>query len=161
MAENQISAKARRELSRREKHALFPYLIQIEHDDFGNFYYANSGDNITYGGHVYQAATFSIDPPDRDGSKIGNASISISDIDQFWVQKIRTTRKTAKIHFIAGIKYNDNGETRFEVLEKNSFTLRLATYNGVLVTWEMEFDLTQTFILNSVAASAAIAPGCA
>jgi hypothetical protein len=161
MAENPISAKARQELARREKHALFPYLIHIEHEDFGSFYYANSSDSITYNGHVYEAATFSIDPPDRDGSKIGNALITISDVNQLWVQRIRSTRKTAKIHFVAGIKYSDNGQIRFEILEKNSFTLRLATYNGVIVTWEMEFDLTQTYILNGVSASAAIAPGCA
>jgi hypothetical protein len=157
----EISAKTQREIARREKHATFPYLIQVEHEEFGNFYYANSSGDITYAGRVYQSATFSIDPPDRDGSKIGNASITISDVDQFWVQKIRTTNRAAKIHFIAGIRYNDNGTMRFEVLEKNSFTLRLATYNGVMVTWEMEFDLTQTFVLNAVSASAAIAPGCA
>jgi hypothetical protein len=161
MPDTKLTARAKMEMARREKHAEFPFLISIEHEDFGTFYYANSSYTITYQGQVYQSATFSINPPDQDGSKVGNASLTISDVNQTWVQKIRSTKKTAKIHFIAGIQFNNDGHVQFEVIEENTFTLRLATYNGVLVTWEMEFDLTMSFVLNGVSASAAIAPGCA
>ncbi len=69
--------------------AKFPYLIKITHPDYpAGIFYANASEDITYDGNIYNRATFSIQPPDRDGSKIGDATLTISAIDQVWIEKV-------------------------------------------------------------------------
>jgi hypothetical protein len=150
------------QIARKRTHAKFPYLIEITHPDYGVFRYANADEMVMCDGNNYQPATFSIQPPERNGGKIGNASLSISAVDQFWIEKIRGTQKPADIRFIAVIVYDkDNGEVVVEPLEENRFTLRKASWNETAITWEMIFDDTQSYILNSELCDSATAPGIA
>jgi hypothetical protein len=150
-----------REIARRNTHAKFPVLIKITNDDLGDFYYANSDQNIDYDNHTYLASVFSLEPPDKDGDKIGNARITISAVDQEWIQRIRTTQKPAGLHFIAAILYDNNGKMQIEALEENSFTLRAASWNEIAISWEMVFDENMLILLPAEDCTVITCPGCA
>jgi hypothetical protein len=153
---------AQRELARTNRKSEFPALIKIASEDLGDFYYANSDQDILYEGHTYLASAFSLEPPDRDGDKIGNARITISAIadNQIWIQRIRTTQKPAKLHFIAAIRFGE-GNMQFEKLEENSFTLRTASWNETTVSWELVFDENMAILLPAEDCTALTCPGCA
>jgi hypothetical protein len=152
-----ISSWTQREISRRQTQLKFPYIIKISSDDLGDFYYANSDQDIYYNGQKYDASVFSVQPPDKDGSRIGNAQITISAVDQEWIQRIRSTQKPAKLHFIATIA---NGDQVLEPLEENTFTLRQAGWNEVAITWTMNFDENQSILIPSEKCTAITTPGC-
>jgi hypothetical protein len=153
---------AQRELARMNTQAQFPVLIKIESDVFGDLYYTNSDQDILYDGHTYLASVFSLELPDRDGDKIGNARISISAIydNQIWIQRIRTAQKPAKLHFIAAILFGA-GNMQFEKLEENSFTLRSASWNETGVSWELVNDENMAILLPAEDCTALTCPGCA
>jgi hypothetical protein len=151
---------AQRELARRNTQAKLPVLIKVESEDFGDLYYANSDEDILYDGNKYLASAFSIEPPDRDGDKIGGARISISAIydNQTWIQRIRTAQKPARLHFIAAILFGE-GDAQFEKLEENSFTLRSASWNEIAISWEMVFDENMTILLPAEDCTVLTCPG--
>ena len=142
-----LSAYAKQQILRTKTRAMFPYLIEVIHDDFGTLRYANSDSDIEYNGETFQASSFSIDPPDKEGGKIGDATITISAIDQFWIEKIRSTNKYAHMRFIAVIKYDKSGKVIVEPIEDYEFTLKNASWNDVSIQWEMIFDDTMNIIV--------------
>ncbi len=137
-----LSAKAQSYVAARNTPAKFPFLIKIEHEDDKDFpmRFVNSDKDVTYEGEIYYAASFAIDPPDRNGSKIGDATLTISAIDQFWIQKIRENQKPATITFKAVIQMDNNGVEQIETLEEIDFTLRAVRFNEYSITWTMLFD---------------------
>jgi hypothetical protein len=150
-----------KEIARRTTHAKFPFLIEITHEEMGPFYYANADQDIEYDDKNYQSAVFSIQPPDRDGNKIGDAQLTISAIDQQWIQKIRSTQKPARLRFIAVIVYQKDGQQQIEQLEENAFTLRATSWNEIAITWNMTFDENMTILLPAEDCTALTCPGCA
>jgi hypothetical protein len=152
---------AQKEIARRTTQAKFPFLIEITHEEMGPFYYANSDEDILYDNERYLSAVFSINPPDRDGNKIGDAQLTISAVDQQWIQKIRSTQKPAKLHFIATIIYKRNGNLYIEPIDENSFTLRMASWNEIAITWNMTFDENMDIMLPAEDCTALTCPGCA
>ena len=160
------SEKTQQLIASQRTDADFPYLIKITHEnESGESYYFYTNSNLTsyidYNGNRYHAAVFSIDPPDKDGAKIGNAALTISAIDQFWTEKIRDTQIPAKLEFIAAIVHDETGVAGIEPLESNSFTLRAAQWNEVSITWDMSFDERQGYIITSVKCTPQITSGCA
>jgi len=159
-----LSAKVQKLLARQRKIARFPYLIRIDHEEDPVFplYFVNADEPVTFEGNIYNAASFSIDPPSRDGDKIGDAALTISAIDQFWIQKIRAVQKPAKLLFMAVIVYDeDNGVEGVEPMEEISFTLRVARFNEVSVTWTMVFDERMSILVPVDICNAMNTPGCA
>jgi hypothetical protein len=156
-----MTAKAQKLIAAPRTNAKFPYLIKISHQDYGEIYYANSSDNLVYKGEIYNAASFSIQPPDQDGAKIGSATLSISAVDQFWVQRIRETQKPARLQFVAVIVYEEGIILGIESLEENSFTLRAASWNEASISWDLSFDERQVIILTSAKCTPQISIGCA
>jgi hypothetical protein len=155
-----LSAKAQKLLASQRIMANFPYLVKITHNNM-DYYYANSSNNITYKGDIYNASSFSIDPPDQDGAKIGNATLTMSVVDQVWIERMRSTQIPAKLQFIAVIVSDESGASGIEALEENSFTLRAANWNELAVSWEMSFDERMANIITSVKCTPQITPGCA
>jgi hypothetical protein len=139
----------------------FPYLIQVSQSGYSKMFFANSSDNITFDGNIYNAASFSIQPPSLDGDKVGNATLTISAIDQYWIQRIRETQMPAELQFTAVIVYDESGIAGIEKLEENSFTLRAARWDETSISWEMSFDERQGYIITSAKCTPQIAPGCA
>lgn len=152
---------AAKQIARQRTAAKFPYLIKITHPEYPPMLYVNSKTDLQFNGEIYNAASFSIQPPDRDGSKIGDATLTISAIDQVWTEKIRSTQKPAKIQFIAVIVYEGNSIVGIEALEENSFTLRGASWNETAITWQMVFDENMAIIVPADKCNAMTCPGCA
>jgi hypothetical protein len=150
---------AQKEIARRSTQAQFPFLIEIAHEDMGSFYYANADENIAYGGQTYLSAVFSLQPPDRDGSRIGDAQLTISAVDQQWTLKIRSTQKPAKLRFIAAIVYQKDGSVWVEPIEENEFTLRAASWNEIAIVWNLVFDENMAILLPSEDCTALTCPG--
>ena len=156
------SAKVQKLLAAQRTTAMFPCLIKISHPEYSDMYFANSSYNINYNGNIFNAASFSIQPPDVEGAKIGNATLTISAIDQFWIEKIRQTQIPAELQFIAVIVYDESGGyAGVEVLEENSFVLRSANWNEISISWEMSFDERMNFIITSIKCTPMTVPGCA
>jgi hypothetical protein len=149
-------------MARRETYAQFPFLIKITHPAFeAPLYFANSDENITYEGDVYEAAYFSIAPPDKDGSKTGDGRLTISAVDQFWIEKIRSTQTAARIKFLAAIVYDDGAASGVEPIEEIDFTLRTVNWNEDVITWTMIFDENMSIIVPCDKATALKCPGAA
>jgi hypothetical protein len=155
-----ISSFSKRKITQQRTPASFPVLIEIAPEGEPVLYYTNASENITYDGKIYNAASFSIQPPDRDGSKIGDATLTMSAIDQVWIEKIRSTKIPAKLRFIAVIVYKEGSIAGIEPLEENSFTLRAANWNDISISWSMHFDERMAIIITSVKCNAQITPGC-
>lgn len=138
-----LSGKAKAEMLKMETRAKFPYLIKIEYKKSDNtiemFYFANCDDDIVYDGHTYVSSVFSIQPPEKKSDSISDAKLSISAIDQVWIEKIRSTKKRAKATFTAVISIDDD-ETTVESIEEEEFELTLAQWNDTSISWNMEFD---------------------
>ena len=156
-----MNAIAQKRIAAQRTEAKFPYLIRITHPEFPDMLYANSSENITYLDDTYAAASFSIQPPDRDNSKIGDATLTISAIDQEWIEKIRATQIPAKLQFKAVIVYEDGAISGIEPLEENEFTLRNASWNDLAITWSMTFDENMAVIAPVDKCTAQTTPGCA
>jgi hypothetical protein len=156
-----MTNKAEQLIARQQTYAKFPFLIEITHETFGIFRYANSDEDITYEGETYKAAYFTIAPPDKDGGKIGDGQLSISAVDQFWIEKIRTTQIAAKIRFIAAIDYDDGTVSGVEPIEEMDFTLRSVGWNEDVITWAMIFDENMSILVPCDKATALKCPGVA
>jgi hypothetical protein len=154
-----ISPFSKRQITQQRTAASFPCLIAITHDDYPDMFYTNGSENIIFEGNVYNAAAFSIQPPDRDGSKIGDATLTMSAIDQVWIEKIRGTQKPAKLRFIAVIVYQEGSIAGIEPLEENRFTLRAASWNEVSISWTMHFDENMAVIVPAEKCTAQTTPG--
>jgi hypothetical protein len=156
-----MTHKAEQLIARMETYAKFPFLITITHDEFGPFRYANAHTSITYEGEIYEAAYFTLEPPDKDGSKIGDGQITISAVDQFWIEKIRTTQIAAHIRFMAVIMYDDGSISGIEPMEAMDFTLRAVRWDETRITWAMVFDEAMSMVVPGDRATALKCPGVA
>jgi len=157
-----LSAKLQKILAAQRTSAMFPCLIKITHPNYAAMYFANSSMNIIYNNNIYNSASFSIDPPEREGAKIGSATLTMSAVDQFWIQRIREINTPAKLQFIASIIFDEaNGSTGIEPLEENDFTCRAANWNELSITWDLVFDERQKNIITSMRCIPLNVPGCA
>ena len=66
--------------------------------------------------------------------------MTISNVDQSIIEKIRSSSKRSKIRFIATIEHYENGTT-IEPIEDMEFTLTNATANETTIQWAMKFDI--------------------
>lgn len=156
-----MTTKIQKLLAMQRMPAKLPCLIKISHSVYGDMCFANSQNDIVYLGNTYLASYFEVQPPAIEGSKIGNATLTITAIDQSWIQKIRGTQIPAELQFIAVIEYDDEGVLGIEPLEKNNFTLRAANWTEISISWEMSFDERQSYVLTSVKCTPINVPGCA
>jgi hypothetical protein len=156
-----MTPKAEQLIARQETYAKFPFLIKITHETFGIFRYANSDEDIMYDDEIYQAAYFTIDPPNKDGSKMGDGQLTISAVDQFWIEKIRNTQIAAKITFIASIVYDDGSVQGVEPIEEMNFTLRSVNWNETTISWAMVFDERMAIVVPCDKLTALKCPGVA
>lgn len=158
-----LGNKAKREILRSSTSAFFPYLIEITHEDYGTFRYANTtvSDTIMFEGEAYSPASFSIDPPSQTNTGISNATLTMSAVDQEWIVKIRSTDKKASARLIEAVcMFNDDGEIEVESAESLPFTLAKASWDGVKITWDMEFDDVMGIQVPLDVATKATVPGC-
>jgi len=156
-----VKTKIQKLLASQNMPAKLPCLIKITHEVYGIMFFANSDEDVKYNGDNYWASCFEVQPPAIEGGNIGNATLTISAVDQEWIQKIRKTQIPAQLEFVAAIEYDDEGVLSVEPLEDNNFTLRTANWTEISISWEMSFDERQSYILTSIKCTPQVTPGCA
>lgn len=140
--------KAQLEMVRMQTRAKFPYLIKITTPDNQIFRYANSVNNIEFEYETYEASYFKLEPPEQTENGIKDARITISSIDQVWIEKIRKYQDRSLIRFVAVIQRDEqeiSGITHkvieyVEKLDDITFKLTNATWNETTIQWTMKFD---------------------
>lgn len=154
-----MKTKIKNEILKMETYAKFPYLIEITYIHNDNteeiFRFANSNEDIVFteieNGKVvektFTAGFFTITPPERNGNEITDAKITISAVDQEWIQKIRNSNKRSKIRFLAVIQYKENNIESVEPIEDLEFELAQANWNETEIQWTMEYDTLQDVLI--------------
>lgn len=120
--------------------------------------FANCEEDILFEGNVYSASVFALKPPEKKQDSISNATITISAIDQTWIERIRNTRYRPLIRFVACIVYTDNGQRCVESMEDYSFVLTNAEWNDITISWTMVFDEGLSLIMPCDTATAQKVP---
>ena len=121
--------------------ASFPYLIEVWKGASGTKErYVNASEDKVFEGHTFTASSFIVQPPEKSESGVKDATITISVIDQYWIEKIRTANERYKIRFVAVIDYDDDGTEEIESLDDITFTLTNATWAESTVQFTMKFD---------------------
>lgn len=155
-----LKGKTKKALQRATIQAQFPFLIEITNEDLGTFYYANCDEDISYEGKTFKACYFELSPPQQTSTTIGNASISISSVDQEWIAKIRSTAKRSRLRFISTIVYDEDGQRYVEPIEDMEFMLTKATWTETTIEWSMEFDDKMDIIMPCDIADSWSCAGC-
>lgn len=157
-----LSNKSKQEILRMQTSASFPYLLEIDHPDYGIFRYANvsNKDGITFEGNVYESANFVINPPEQTQEGYTDATLSFSCIDQEWIMKIRSTNKRASARFVASIVRTDENQLVVESIEDLTFVLSEATWNEAIITWKMIFPDPFDILVPIDVANSENCPGC-
>lgn len=132
-----------------------PVLIDITHDalvlgngqENGHLRLINSTAAVKYKSHQYIPCFFEFTPPNEDGKKINNASISISAIDQSIVQVIRGLR-TPPIAIIENFFSRiDNDRFLFSKLGHYEFAMTSVQWDEKTAKWTLVFDpVSQTTV---------------
>ena len=122
--------------------ASFPFLIEIWKPSAPSNIerYVNASEDKTFEEHTFTASYFTIQPPEKTESGVKDATITLSTIDQTWIEKVRTTQERYKIRFVAVIDYDDDGTETIEPLDDITFTLTNATWAESTIQFTMKFD---------------------
>ena len=122
--------------------ASFPFLIEIwKPSDPSNIErYVNASDDKTFESHTFTASYFTVQPPERTESGVKDATITLSTIDQTWIEKVRTTQERYKIRFVAVVDHDESGSEVIEPLDDITFTLTNATWQESTLQFSMKFD---------------------
>ena len=121
--------------------ASFPFLIEVwkPSDPTNIERYVNATEDKVFEEHTFTASSFRVTPPEKTENGIKDASITISTIDQTWIEKVRTANERYKIRFLAVVDYYDEIET-IEKLDDITFTLTNATWKETTIQFTMKFD---------------------
>lgn len=143
MALTELSAYAKQQMLRMETQAMFPYLVEITvpNDTENEIYrYANTSEDVIFEDNTYTASCFKITPPEKTESTIKDAKITISAIDNFWIEKIRETSTRCSIRFVAIIQYEKDNSKYIEKIDDINFMLTNASWTESTIEWTMKFD---------------------
>lgn len=143
------------ELWKADKDSFLPILLEIynpdikwENESYGqdNCYLrliANDA-KVIYKNKVWLPCGFQFTPPDTDGQKVGNASISISAIDarvRFLLRTIRTSCDVNITAMFAKVDLEDTGKFiyKFMPLDNLSFEMEGASSTNTTATFNLSF----------------------
>ena len=154
MNEKKIQTIALEEIWKQNSDGYLPVLVEIYNPDIvwddnsleqENMYLrvVNDTNNIVYKGKKYLAASFTYKPPEEDGKKISDASITISTIDTRVIQFIRSIELPSEVTIIAAFAKNDT-TYMFYPLDKLKATLPSATYNQTTASFNLVFKNAMT-----------------
>lgn len=122
--------------------ASFPYLIEVwlPSDPTNIERYVNASEDKVFEGHTFTASYFSVQPPEKTETGIKDATITISTVDQTWIEKVRSTQERYKIRFVAVVDYDDDGTEEIVSLDDITFNLINATWQETTIQFTMKFD---------------------
>lgn len=102
------------------------------------------GQNVIYKGKRYLACNFEYTPPESDGSKISNASITISALDVRVKQLLRSIKLPSEIKVVSMFakKTLENNKIiyKFVNVDSVSLTMNTASSNKTTATFNLDFD---------------------
>lgn len=139
MNNNTIQTAAMEELWQSHIDGYFPILLEVYNPDIKwddnstgqeNMYLRliNDSNSVKYGGKMYLASAFTYTPPEKNGQKVGDASITISVLDSRVMQMLRSVDVPCEVTVVAG--FVKNGSTyKFVPLDKLKAVILSATYD--------------------------------
>lgn len=100
---------------------------------------------VIYKGKTWLPCAFDFTPPDSDGKRIGNASITISALDARVRKLLRTIRITSELNIIATfakMEKANSGKFIYKFSEMNCMSVYMnsATSNKATATFNLVFD---------------------
>lgn len=156
---NTLSNLAKQKILRLETYAKFPYLITVTLPDDTVWRFVNCDEDVVYDSHTYTAGYFEITPPNRTNTEIGDGKLTISTIDQTWIEQVRNITERAKLAFVACILYNDSGSVdTIEAIDELSFELVNASWDGTSMSFDMKYDEGMSIVLPCDTANAQKVP---
>ena len=106
-----------------------------------------SDDNkVKYNNKVWLPSSFEFTPPDTDGSKIGNASVSISALDPRVRYLLRSIKLPSEMKIVAMYSKRtlvpETGKFIYQFIKTDmaSFTMTTASANNTSATFNLSFD---------------------
>lgn len=135
---------AQQKIVRTNTDASFPYFIDIYYKDKQSVlheeHYVNADEAKVYNGVTYQPMYFSVTPPSMDNTSVTDGKLTMSDIDNGFIEKIRNTQERIKCVFVAGIDYDEDGSEVIEEIETMTFFLVKAQWNESELSFSMLYD---------------------
>ena len=156
-----LSNKAKQQILRQQMCAMFPYFIEITSDNVV-YRYVNADDDMVYDNNTYTACYFSITPPEKTESRIGDGKITFSAIynNREWVKKIRNTTTRASIRIVAAIIYTAEGVANgIEPIYDTEFELCEASWDDESISLTMKFDTGMDIQIPSDKMDEIVCPG--
>lgn len=100
---------------------------------------------VVYKGKVYLPCAFEYQPPETDGSKVGNASITISALDTRVKRILRSIMLPSDVKITATFGKQEKNENtgfiyKFVELNSISFTMNTASSTSTTATFNLEYD---------------------
>lgn len=102
-------------------------------------YYNNSERNIVYNSKTYEPYDFMITPATYTESSVTDGSLTLSAIDQVWIEKIRNMPTRPYLTMTYLLIYGDK-EDKYDVLEEMTYLLNSANWNDTSIQWSMLYD---------------------
>lgn len=151
-----INLLTAQELFSQDTDGYLPVLLEVHNPDikWENGYEQENGylrlisdvNKVKYKGKTWLPCAFDYTPPEKDGAKIGNASITISAIDARVRILLRTIRLKSEISIVAVFakvkrdEISENISYKFVPLENVKFSMKSATSNSSSATFTLEVD---------------------
>ena len=159
---DRMNAKTLQQIFRLTTDGSFPAFLKITHPLItgGVLRLVNHRDDLVYDGEIYTAASFKFNPPKYSDKQIGNATITISCIDQTVIEIIRKIQTRASATVVAAF-YFEGGDLSIDPIEEWSFDLSSVSWDGIYATWTMVFDDHMNDLVPCNTMSAMTCPGVA
>lgn len=154
-----INVLTMQDLSMENVDGFFPILIDIynpdiswSNDETNIFKQENShirlicdDQKVIYNNKVYIPCSFSFQPPETDGGKIGNATISITALDYRIRKVLRSIGVVSELNIISAFKKVEKENTgkfvyKFVPIKSAKFSMSSATVNRTTATFTLTFD---------------------
>lgn len=148
-----------------DTNAYFPNLIDITYyDNIGNvthYYYNDSDSKLVYKGNTYEPMLMSVQGGKKEESGIGDGSLSLSDVDRVWTERIRNTKNRPECtHYECAVYDSGDGMTAVEAVEQTSYKLKEASYDGQIMSFTMVFDENMSIVIPPDTGNPQLTSGC-
>ena len=140
-----ITNKSKNKITKQNVDARFIHLVDVWHEDVGHFLYTDSDEEIFYDGQTWGKYDIDVVRPEVTSTGVSNGSISISSVDQTWIERIRNLNAVPgnerfKARLIGIMEYEEGNETVQECLFDENYMLSDANWDGTTLSWTMIYD---------------------
>lgn len=134
-----IQTSAMEELWQSHIDGFFPALVEVYNPDIkwsdssssqDDMYLRliNDSNSVKYDGKLYMASSFTYTPPEKNGQKVGDASITISVLDSRVMQMLRAVEIPCEVTVVAGF-VKSGTVYKFIPLDRLKAVIPSATYD--------------------------------